>query len=63
MHDKLLLALQSGVGAPDMVDIEVSRWGPFLKGDVHLQDLTDLVANAPVNLVQARMIYQKEGKI
>jgi|AMZC01.1.fsa_nt_AMZC01000329.1_6 arabinosaccharide transport system substrate-binding protein len=63
MHDKLLLALQSGQGAPDLVDIEISRWGPFLKGDIHLQDLTDLVANAPVKLVESRMIYQKDGKV
>src|SRR5215510_4919554 len=26
MHDKLLLALQSGTGAPDMVDIEISKF-------------------------------------
>lgn len=63
MHDKLLLALQSGTGAPDMVDIEIGRFGPFLKGDVHLIDVTDLAENAPVNLVQSRMIYQKDGKV
>lgn len=63
MHDKLLLAVQSGVGAPDLVDIEISRWGPFLKGDVHLYPLNDIVESAPVNLVKSRMIYQKDGNI
>src|SRR4026208_1198869 len=29
MHDKLLLALQSGTGAPDMVDIEIGKFSTF----------------------------------
>jgi arabinosaccharide transport system substrate-binding protein len=62
MHDKLLLALQSGVGAPDMVDIEISKWAPFIKGDIHLQDITDLVNSVKDNLVQTRLIYQWQGK-
>src|SRR5436305_1967745 len=34
MHDRLLVALQSGgVGAPDIVDIEQGRFGDFLRGD------------------------------
>src|SRR4051794_25686320 len=41
MHSKLLLALQSGTGAPDMVDIEISKFSTFIKGDIHLQDITD----------------------
>jgi arabinosaccharide transport system substrate-binding protein len=33
MHDKLLTALVSGEGAPDIADIEISRFGQFIKGD------------------------------
>jgi arabinosaccharide transport system substrate-binding protein len=33
MHDKLLTALVSGQGAPDIADIEISRFGQFIKGD------------------------------
>jgi arabinosaccharide transport system substrate-binding protein len=33
MHDKLLAAVTSGRGAPDLVDVEISRFGGFLKGD------------------------------
>ena len=33
MHDKLLTALVSGEGAPDVADIEISRFGQFIKGD------------------------------
>ncbi len=43
MHDKTLIALQSGgVGAPDLVDIEQGRFGGFLRGeDPGLVDLAD----------------------
>lgn len=43
MHDKLLIALQSGgVGAPDLSDIEQGRFGGFLGGDdTGLVDLSD----------------------
>lgn len=33
MHDKLLTTLVSGQGAPDIADIEISRFGQFIKGD------------------------------
>ena len=36
MHNKLLIALQSGVGAPDIVDINVNFFSNFLKGDIQL---------------------------
>lgn len=62
MHSKLLLALQSGSGAPDMVDIEISKFSTFIKGDIHLQDITDLVNKAKDGLVASRLIYQWQGK-
>ena len=33
MHNKLLTALVSGEGAPDIADIEISRFSLFIKGD------------------------------
>ncbi|MCD6030918.1 MAG: extracellular solute-binding protein family 1, partial [Thermomicrobiales bacterium] len=33
MHDRLLAALASGQGAPDMAEVEIARFSQFLKGD------------------------------
>ena len=47
MHDKLLTALVSGEGAPDIADIEISRFGQFIKGDrVPLLGLKDRIGDA-----------------
>ncbi|HEX2741088.1 MAG TPA: extracellular solute-binding protein [Rubrobacter sp.] len=47
MHDKLLTALVSGQGAPDIADIEISRFGQFIKGDrVPLLGLEDRIGDA-----------------
>ncbi|MED5074867.1 extracellular solute-binding protein [Anoxybacillus geothermalis] len=43
MHNKLLLSLQSGVGAPDIVDIEISRFSNYLKGKPQLVELNDII--------------------
>lgn len=44
MHDKLLTALVSGKGAPDVADVEISRFSNFIKGDeLPFVDLTDRV--------------------
>ena len=32
MHNKLLISLQAGTGAPDLVDIEISKFANYLKG-------------------------------
>jgi len=63
MHDKLLMALTSGVGAPDLVDIEISKFGLFLRGDIQLHDLTDLVDEYRDQLIEARLQpYNYMGK-
>lgn len=63
MHDKLLVALQSGVGAPDMVDIEISRFPNYLKGNVQLLAFNDLIEPIADKLVSARYdIYSKDGQ-
>jgi arabinosaccharide transport system substrate-binding protein len=63
MHDKLLIALQSGTGAPDLVDIEIAKFGTFLRGDIQLHDLTPLVERSGKDLLKERLApYQLEGK-
>jgi arabinosaccharide transport system substrate-binding protein len=63
MHNKLLLSLQSGVGAPDIADIEISRFSNFLKGKPQLVELNDIVEPVKDKIVQSRLnIYSKDGK-
>lgn len=62
MHNKLLIAFQSGVGAPDLVDIEIGKYANFLKGDIQLVPLNDIVEPELDNIVKARVdIYSKDG--
>ncbi|WP_248924534.1 ABC transporter substrate-binding protein [Paenibacillus hamazuiensis] len=62
-HNKLLVALQSGTGAPDLADIEISKIGNFLKGEPQLVALNDIVDPEKGNLVMSRLDnYAKDGK-
>lgn len=62
MHNKLLVALQSGKGAPDMSDIELSKFPNYLKGDPQLLTLNDVVDPERANIVPSRLgIYTKDG--
>lgn len=61
MHDKLLIALQSGTGAPDIVDIEVAKFGLFLRGDIQLHDLTDMIDRHRDKLILARVALYSYG--
>jgi arabinosaccharide transport system substrate-binding protein len=62
MHDRLLVALQSGAGAPDIVDIEIQRFATFLRGDVPLHPLTDIIDNHRDQLVEERTApYRADG--
>lgn len=62
MHNKLLVALQSGVGAPDIVDIELNKFPNFLRGDIQLVPLNDVVEPELNNIVRSRVdIYSKDG--
>jgi ABC-type glycerol-3-phosphate transport system substrate-binding protein len=68
MHDKLLIALQSGgVGAPDLADIEQGRFGGFLRGgETGLVDLADRLREGGYldQLVAAReALYSYQGSI
>ncbi|MGG4143543.1 extracellular solute-binding protein [Paenibacillus algorifonticola] len=63
MHTRLLLALQSNEGAPDLVDIEQSKFPNFMKGEVQLAELNDIVDPEIPNIVKSRVdIYSKDGK-
>ena len=62
LHNKLLVALQSGKGAPDISDIEISKFGNFLKGTPQILPLDDVVDPERENVVQSRLdIYSKDG--
>lgn len=62
MHNNLLLALQSGSGAPDLADIEIAKYSNFLKGDIQLEPLNDLIEPELENFVSERLdIYAKDG--
>lgn len=63
MHTKLLVSLQAGTGAPDMVDIEIGKYPNFLKGDVQLIPLNDVIDPVRDKFVTARLdIYSKDGQ-
>ncbi len=63
MHTKLLVSLQAGTGAPDMVDIEIAKYPNYLKGDIQLVPLNDVIDPVRDNFVTARLdVYSKDGK-
>lgn len=62
MHNKLSLALESGEGAPDVVDIEVGKFPAFMVGDIGLLDLTDAIEPYKDKVVESRLdLYSKDG--
>lgn len=62
MHNNLLLAVQSGQGAPDLVDIEIARFSNFLQGDIQLEPLNSLIEPELDNFIEERLnIYAQDG--
>lgn len=63
-HNKLLIALQSGTGAPGLADIEISKFANFLKGSKPgLVELNSVVDPIKDKLIMGRMEnYAKDGK-
>jgi arabinosaccharide transport system substrate-binding protein len=62
MHNKLTIALQSGVGAPDLVDIEIGKFANYLKGTPQLVPINRVVEPELDNIVRSRVdIYSKDG--
>ncbi len=63
MHNKLSLALESGEGAPDVVDIELGKFPAFMVGNIGLMELNDVINPYRDNIVKSRLgIYSKDGK-
>jgi arabinosaccharide transport system substrate-binding protein len=66
MHNKLLLAANSGSGLPDVVDIEVNQFSNFVAEDgrTPLSDLTAAAEPYKEDIVQARLdLYTRDGKV
>ncbi len=56
MHNKLLMSLQTGEGAPDLCDVEVGQFPNVVAGvDQWLYPLDDAAADYMPTMVQARM--------
>ncbi len=66
MHNKLQIALNSGTGTPDFVDIELSKFANFTQGTPALMDLTEVAEpyTSTGNIVQSRLdIYLNNDKL
>jgi arabinosaccharide transport system substrate-binding protein len=62
LHDNLLAALLVGSGAPDLADIEISKFATFTKGDIHLLDLSAVVDPYRADIIETRLApYQVSG--
>lgn len=62
MHNKLLIAVQTGVGAPDIADIELGKFPDFLAGTPQLESLNDVVDPYRDTIVKSRLdLYSKDG--
>lgn len=63
MHNKLLISLQSGTGAPDIVDIEISKFPNYLKGgEPSLVSLNRVLEPELDKFVQGKLdTYAKDG--
>ena len=54
MHQKLLIACQSGTGAPDFADINQNYFTNFVYGEVYFAELNDLVDEVIDDCVASR---------
>ena len=64
MHNKLLISLQAGIGAPDFADIEISMFANYLKGTTpSLVPLNDVVEPVLDKVIKSRFDnFAKDGK-
>ncbi|KAB2335643.1 ABC transporter substrate-binding protein [Bacillus mesophilum] len=63
MHNNLLMAFQSGSGAPDLVDIEVGRFSSFLQGEIQLEPMNEYTEPLKDVIIDTRFdLYGKDGK-
>lgn len=60
LHNKLMMSLQAGSGAPDICDIEIGQFPNYVGDDCPLYSLTDALAPYEADLVQSRLdVYSK----
>lgn len=60
VHTKLLVALQSGTGAPDICDVEIGHYATFLE-DNYFLPLNDIVSQYEDDVVMSRItMYGKD---
>ena len=60
MHNKLMMSLQAGSGAPDMCDIEIGQLPNYVGEDCPLYDMTEALAPYEDSLVKARLdVYSR----
>lgn len=60
MHNKLMMSLQAGSGAPDICDVEIGQFPNFNGDDSPLYDLGEALAPYEDSMVQARLdVYSK----
>ncbi|WP_110931995.1 ABC transporter substrate-binding protein [Paenibacillus bouchesdurhonensis] len=63
MHNKLSIAVQTGVGAPDIADIELGKFPDFLAGTPQLEPLNDVIDPYRDTIVKSRIdLYSKDGQ-
>lgn len=63
MHNKLQIALQSGVGAPDICDVEIGRFPNLLVGEPQLHPLNDAFASYLNDIVPSRLAIYSKGDV
>ncbi|RCX22637.1 carbohydrate ABC transporter substrate-binding protein (CUT1 family) [Fontibacillus phaseoli] len=64
MHNKLSIAVQTGVGAPDIADIELGKYPDFMKGTPQLESLDDVIEPYKGTVVQSQLdLYSKDGTV
>ncbi len=65
MHDKLNMSLQTGMGLPDIVDIEIAKFpGIVANGHSMLEDLTPLAKKYEEDILFSRLSpYSFEGRV
>lgn len=60
MHNKLMMSLQAGSGAPDMCDVEIGQFPNYTGDDTPLYALNDALAPYEEDVVQSRLdVYSK----
>ncbi|MCL2594037.1 MAG: ABC transporter substrate-binding protein [Promicromonosporaceae bacterium] len=64
MHTDALLAIETGIDIPDIIDIEIGRFSDFVRGAHGLYDLTPYAAPFRADLVEARLeLYTRNGQL